>query len=108
MPPRRKTVVGAGGSAVTRAGTPARRDQASPLTTTSNAAAANRDAMSLPTYTTGEKVLCYHGPLLYEAKVLKTAPIEQDASTATTEGGTQYFVHYKGWKQTYVAIYLFL
>ncbi|KAH8919405.1 MRG-domain-containing protein [Atractiella rhizophila] len=50
----------------------------------------------------GERVLCYHGPLLYEAKILK---ISNDAPEALeTNPGSEppfYFVHYKGWKQSW-------
>lgn len=38
----------------------------------------------------GEKVLCYHGPLLYEAKVSKTR-----------EKNPQFFIHYGGWNKTW-------
>ncbi|KAI9332494.1 MRG-domain-containing protein [Obelidium mucronatum] len=41
------------------------------------------------TFVEGERILCFHGPLLYEAKVLKTDP--------NAEGGPSYFIHYKGW-----------
>ncbi|CAO3658645.1 unnamed protein product [Umbelopsis ramanniana] len=44
-------------------------------------------------FTENEKVLCFHGPLIYEAKVL------QSDHVATK--GFQYFIHYKGWKQTW-------
>uniref|UniRef100_T2M3C3 Mortality factor 4-like protein 1 n=1 Tax=Hydra vulgaris TaxID=6087 RepID=T2M3C3_HYDVU len=36
----------------------------------------------------GEKVLCYHGPLLYEAKIVKTR---------TKDRVTKYLIHYAGW-----------
>ncbi|KAI0665480.1 MRG-domain-containing protein [Trametes maxima] len=56
--------------------------------------------MSAQTFVTNERVLCYHGPLIYEAKVLKLDV--WDAST-TQSGivGPHYYVHYKGWKQTW-------
>ena len=38
-----------------------------------------------------EKVLCFHGELLYEAKILE---VDQDSPSA----GFLYRVHYKGWK----------
>ncbi|KAI4167467.1 MAG: hypothetical protein LQ348_007656 [Seirophora lacunosa] len=41
-----------------------------------------------------EKVLCFHGELLYEAKILE---VEQDSSTAPF----RYRIHYKGWKNTW-------
>lgn len=39
-------------------------------------------------FTDGEKVLCFHGPLLYEAKIHKLR---------VKERVTKYFVHYAGW-----------
>ncbi|KAL8921508.1 MAG: hypothetical protein Q9208_005662 [Pyrenodesmia sp. 3 TL-2023] len=41
-----------------------------------------------------EKVLCFHGELLYEAKILE---VEREHSTAPF----RYRVHYKGWKNTW-------
>ncbi|EMS62229.1 Mortality factor 4-like protein 1 [Triticum urartu] len=41
-------------------------------------------------FTEGEKVLAYHGPLLYEAKVQKTENREDE---------WRYFVHYLGWNK---------
>ncbi len=52
-------------------------------------------------YQIGERVLCYHGPVIYEAKVLK-AEIWDAANIKTGTAGPHYFVHYKGWKQTFV------
>ncbi|ETW76788.1 hypothetical protein HETIRDRAFT_430103 [Heterobasidion irregulare TC 32-1] len=51
-------------------------------------------------YNVNEKVLCYHGPLIYEAKVLK---VEHWDETTTKLGsvGPHYLVHYRGWKQTW-------
>jgi hypothetical protein len=48
-----------------------------------------------------ERVLCYHGPLIYEAKILK-AEVWDELSTLTGITGPHFYVHYKGWKQTYV------
>ncbi|KAF4622537.1 hypothetical protein D9613_009180 [Agrocybe pediades] len=56
-------------------------------------AAASATVTPAPVFASQERVLCYHGPLIYEAKVLKT---KTDA-----EGLPQYLVHYKGWKQTW-------
>jgi RNA binding activity-knot of a chromodomain len=39
----------------------------------------------------GEKVLCFHGPLLYEAKALK--------SQVTKDKQVKYFIHYAGWNK---------
>ncbi|KAG2185777.1 hypothetical protein INT43_002214 [Umbelopsis isabellina] len=48
------------------------------------------------TFSDDERVLCYHGPMLYEAKVLKGANMDEEEMQ-----GPHYFVHYKGWKQTW-------
>ncbi|TPX44509.1 hypothetical protein SeLEV6574_g04461 [Synchytrium endobioticum] len=42
-----------------------------------------------------EAVLCFHGPLLYEAKVLKA---ELWTEQSSEELGPHYYIHYKGWK----------
>ncbi|KAJ7916541.1 MRG-domain-containing protein [Mycena leptocephala] len=47
-----------------------------------------------PTYSTGENVLCYHGPLIYAADA-------EEKNTITGQEGQHYFVHYKGWKTTW-------
>ncbi|KAF3914417.1 hypothetical protein ABW21_db0208386 [Orbilia brochopaga] len=48
-----------------------------------------------PLYEVGERVLCFHGPLLYEAKVL-------EIKNATEPGASySYKVHYKGWKASW-------
>ena len=52
-------------------------------------------------FATNERVLCYHGPLIYEAKILKSEHWDE-TNTKNGEVGPHYFVHYKGWKQTYV------
>lgn len=49
-------------------------------------------------FSENERVLCYHGPLIYEAKVLKSEGIKSEVSQ---DRGAQYFVHYKGWKQSW-------
>ena len=45
-----------------------------------------------PKFSSDEKVLCYHGPLLYEAKILKN---KKDGGSYT------YFVHYQGWNRNW-------
>lgn len=52
-------------------------------------------------FATGERVLCYHGPLVYEAKVLKVENWDETTTKLDTLG-PHFFVHYKGWKQTCV------
>ncbi|KAJ2456187.1 Esa1p-associated factor [Coemansia sp. RSA 2336] len=47
-----------------------------------------------------ERILCFHGPLLYEAKVVK-AEMRDGSDPDAPEPGPHYFVHYKGWKQTW-------
>lgn len=42
----------------------------------------------------GEKVLCFHGPLIYEAKCLK--------SSVTKDKHVRYLIHYAGWNKKYV------
>ncbi|CAG7846147.1 SubName: Full=Related to Chromo domain protein MRG15 {ECO:0000313/EMBL:CCA70973.1} [Serendipita indica DSM 11827] len=63
--------------------------------------------MSAPTSSAGpsmefvenEKVLCYHGPLLYEAKVLKCKRFHKNSPSPSK--GPHYFVHYRGWKSSW-------
>merc|ERR1712233_288487 len=40
----------------------------------------------------GEKVLCYHGPLLYEAKCIRVD---------TKDGKLVYLIHYNGWNKNW-------
>ncbi|XP_019852731.1 PREDICTED: mortality factor 4-like protein 1 [Amphimedon queenslandica] len=40
----------------------------------------------------GEKVLCYHGPLIYEAKINKIQMKDKSL---------QYLVHYSGWSKSW-------
>ncbi|XP_011300571.1 mortality factor 4-like protein 1 [Fopius arisanus] len=44
-------------------------------------------------FTEGEKVLCFHGPLIYEAKCLK--------SSVSKEKQVKYFIHYAGWNKNW-------
>ncbi|EEZ97599.1 mortality factor 4-like protein 1 [Tribolium castaneum] len=44
-------------------------------------------------FSEGEKVLCFHGPLIYEAKCLK--------STITKDKQVKYFIHYAGWNKNW-------
>lgn len=48
------------------------------------------------TYEVQERVLCFHGPMLYEAKVLEVKKSEDKKELP------EYKVHYKGWKNTSV------
>lgn len=51
-------------------------------------------------YHQDEKVLCFHGPLIYQAKILLA---EDWKGTENQNGavGPHYFVHYQGWKKTW-------
>ncbi|XP_020813658.1 nuA4 complex subunit EAF3 homolog [Drosophila serrata] len=55
-----------------------------------NWSAGTSDANTL--FADGERVLCFHGPLIYEAKVLKTKP---DATPV------EYYIHYAGWSKNW-------
>lgn len=48
---------------------------------------------SAPPYNKDEKVLCFHHEMLYEAKILEVQQMD--------DGGFQYKIHYKGWKNTW-------
>ena len=43
-------------------------------------------------FTEGERVLCYHGPLIYEAKCVKGQVKEKMA---------KYLIHYNGWNKNW-------
>lgn len=47
-----------------------------------------------PPYAKDERVLCFHGDLMYEAKVTEIKP-------AAKVDDTQYRIHYKGWKASW-------
>lgn len=54
----------------------------------------------------GEKLLCYHGPLLYEAKCMKSRLLpekERDKLKDPPASGPvlQYLVHYQGWNKNW-------
>lgn len=51
-------------------------------------------------YTDNEKVLCFHGPLIYSAKILKAEKWTGD-DNVTQQVGPHYLVHYDGWKKTW-------
>ncbi|ORY33051.1 chromatin modification-related protein EAF3 [Naematelia encephala] len=51
-------------------------------------------------FMTDEYVLAYHGPLLYEARIL-LAENWTESTTLLGSTGPHYFIHYKGWKQTW-------
>ncbi|XP_001864241.2 mortality factor 4-like protein 1 [Culex quinquefasciatus] len=44
-------------------------------------------------FSEGEKVLCFHGPLIYEAKLLK--------SMVMKDKQVKYFIHYAGWNKNW-------
>ncbi|XP_035226446.1 mortality factor 4-like protein 1 [Stegodyphus dumicola] len=43
-------------------------------------------------FSDGEKVLCFHGPLLYEAKCMKSQVKDKNV---------KYFIHYSGWNKSW-------
>lgn len=45
-----------------------------------------------PRFIDGEKVLCFHGPLIYEAKCLKSQIRDKQM---------KYFIHYNGWNKNW-------
>jgi len=45
-----------------------------------------------PRFLEGEKILCFHGPLIYEAKIQKVE---------TKNKQTKYFIHYHGWNKNW-------
>ncbi|RKP16679.1 MRG-domain-containing protein, partial [Rozella allomycis CSF55] len=49
-------------------------------------------------YEVNERVLCFHGPLMYEAKISNRKLAVDDAEL---DDGVYYFVHYKGWKSSW-------
>lgn len=57
-------------------------------------------AQSMNQFMTDEYVLAYHGPLLYEARIL-LAENWTESNTLLGTTGPHYFIHYKGWKQTW-------
>lgn len=61
------------------------------------------NAESKPAYAKDEKPLCFHGELLYEAKILDIR--KQDPKDKSSP--YEYRVHYKGWKNTYVKFHFF-
>ncbi|CBQ68343.1 related to Chromo domain protein MRG15 [Sporisorium reilianum SRZ2] len=51
-------------------------------------------------YADSEKVLCFHGPLIYAAKILKSEKWTGDENV-TGQVGPHYLVHYDRWKKTW-------
>ena len=45
-----------------------------------------------PRFVEGERILCFHGPLIYEAKIQKVE---------TKNKQTKYFIHYHGWNKNW-------
>ncbi|KAI2631657.1 MRG-domain-containing protein [Xylaria nigripes] len=50
----------------------------------------------IPPYSKDEKVLCFHGDLMYEAKI-----IEVKVESGKKAEDAQYRIHYKGWKASW-------
>merc|ERR1711860_367429 len=45
-----------------------------------------------PRFLEGEKIFCFHGPLIYEAKIQKVESKNKQ---------TKYFIHYHGWNKNW-------
>jgi len=82
------------------------KDKEATLSSTENSSVSKKDKKSGEESTTldhpltfneDEKVLCFHGPLIYEAKILKGELWEN--KQIEKDNGPHYYVHYKGWKQ---------
>ncbi|KAJ3995351.1 MRG-domain-containing protein [Lentinula boryana] len=75
-----------------------------PIITKTSTAKGNLSSLVSPTthvqWKINEKCLCYHGPLIYEAKILKIRVFTPE-DTENGEIGPNFLVHYKGWKQTW-------
>ncbi|KAH8677961.1 chromo domain-like protein [Xylariales sp. PMI_506] len=57
-----------------------------------------------PPFAKDEKVLCFHGDLMYEAKIteIRSAADNSNTNVATIKADdAQYRVHYKGWKSSW-------
>jgi mortality factor 4-like protein 1 len=54
--------------------------------------------MNHPSFYKDEVVLCFHGDIMYEAKILELRLSDPEDRRSPYE----YRVHYKGWKNTYV------
>ncbi|KDE08457.1 hypothetical protein MVLG_01239 [Microbotryum lychnidis-dioicae p1A1 Lamole] len=50
-------------------------------------------------YAQNERALCFHGPLIYECKVLEAEVWPKDHPSG--ESGPHFRVHYKGWKNSW-------
>ncbi|WWC72880.1 uncharacterized protein I206_106844 [Kwoniella pini CBS 10737] len=55
---------------------------------------------SMNQFTNDEYVLAYHGPLLYEARIILAENWDENNTLLGTVG-PHYFIHYKGWKTTW-------
>ena len=57
--------------------------------------------MSHHIYIENQKILCYHGDFLYEAKVLKVDRDYTKKAGIELHAPITYFVHYNGWNKTW-------
>ncbi|ORY60107.1 chromo domain-like protein [Pseudomassariella vexata] len=56
---------------------------------------------AVPPYSKDEKVLCFHGDLMYEAKVTDVRSATDPNNHNPKADDAQYRVHYKGWKASW-------
>ncbi|XP_066990145.1 LOW QUALITY PROTEIN: mortality factor 4-like protein 1 [Macrobrachium rosenbergii] len=72
---------------------PAPSDKSVSSATPSNAPSSTGDGTAPKTkFAEGEKVLCFHGPLIYEAKCLRVQVKDKQI---------KYFIHYAGWNKNW-------
>ena len=64
----------------------------------SSSLAGEASATASVRFADGEKVLCFHGPLIYEAKIQK---LETTQGKDGKESTTKYFIHYHGWNKNW-------
>ena len=57
--------------------------------------------MSQHTYIENQKILCYHGDFLYEAKILKVDRNNPKDVVDDPHSSVNYFIHYNGWNKTW-------
>ena len=73
--------------------TPPVLEKASSPNTASTTGTSNPEGPPLDTkFLEGEKVLCFHGPLIYEAKIQKVEFRDEQ---------TKYLIHYMGWNKNW-------
>lgn len=57
--------------------------------------------MSFQSYSENQKILCYHGEFLYEAKIIKVETLLPSSNKSNDQPQKKYLVHYNGWNKTW-------